>query len=108
MVITIEYEFQVGDVIQFKDWDELISEFGKPGRVPGGFNTQMRYLCGQVAHIKSIEDTGVGTYITTVEDLEDDDVHRRRWCLTTAMIKPYEECEAEEVDADSFISMLQL
>lgn len=105
-MITIEYEFKVGDAIQFKGWDELISEFGKPGRVPGGFNTQMRYLCGQVAHIKSI-DAGRPNFITTVEDLENDDVHRRRWFISKAMVKPYEECEAEEVDADSFISMIQ-
>lgn len=108
---AIEHEFQVGDAIQFKDWQELIDEFGKnrlgrPKDVPGGFNIQMRYLCGQVAHIKSI-DSGRPNFIRTVEEIEDDKVHHRRWFISTAMIKPYEECETEEVDADSFISMIQ-
>ena len=55
----MQYDFKVGDIIQFKDWDEMVEEyngnddriyFNKPD-INHSFINEMRNLCGTTAVI---------------------------------------------------------
>lgn len=86
------YGFEVGDTVQFKSWDELRSKYREAGdglRAPLFFNNAMKYLCGQVVHIKTLEALQTYDEFTTEEDIEVSKVDGR-WYLSTDFIKPYE------------------
>ena len=95
MTISQHYEFRIGDCVQFKEWDELVEEFGvdEDGNIPapGFFNKKMEYLCGQIVHIKSFKSNG--NFFRTEEKVE----HGREgnfnfdWNLNVSFIKPYED-----------------
>jgi hypothetical protein len=53
-------EFKVGDRVQFKEWDDMVNEFGKDGSCSGiklsvpspFFSAGMKHLCGTYATLK--------------------------------------------------------
>ena len=98
--------FKEGDCVVFKDWDEMVDEYGiDPGSdcidVPFMFSEPMRYLCGQVVHIKEIGvDAQTGNIeITTVEGVEGHGSEGRTWFISDAMLKPY--CkQRQDLDSD--------
>ena len=87
-MIKINHKFKVGDCVQFKELSELHEEFGRLKDVPSGFNSIMKYLCGQTAHILRFNEFDHNCFYT-VEDIES--TPERRWILNVAMIKPFDE-----------------
>lgn len=63
-------ELKVGQRVQFKTWEELVSEFGidSRGDIAGGsyFTENMKHLCGTKATIQAIDGSTV-----TLTDCED-------------------------------------
>lgn len=53
-------DFRVGDVVRFRQWDDMVSEFGYKWRdcinCEAEFIDSMKYLCGTTATIKSMEE----------------------------------------------------
>ena len=70
-------EFQVGDIVRIRDWDDMADEFGVNSygsiRCNGNFIPSMRYLCGLELQIASIDNaktfsaTGRNGYIIHFE-----------------------------------------
>lgn len=84
------YGFEVGDTVQFKSWNELRSEYREAGdglQAPLFFNRAMKYLCGQVVHIKTLDALSSYDEFTTKEGVEDG--ADRHWFLSTDFVKPY-------------------
>lgn len=85
-----QYGFEVGDTVQFKSWDELCSQYERVGdglRAPLFFNNAMRYLCGQIVHIKNLRALSSYDEFTTEEGIEDSSY--RHWFLSTDFVKAY-------------------
>lgn len=63
-------EFQVGDIVRIREWDDMADEFGViPNgaiRCNGIFTSNMRYLCGLELQIASIGN--IRTFPTTGRD----------------------------------------
>lgn len=62
-------EFQVGDIVRIRDWDDMADEFGvnPNGAIMcnGIFTSSMRYLCGlklQIASIGNVRSFNTGRY----------------------------------------------
>lgn len=88
-----QHEFHVGDCVQVKDWDELVEEFGitEEGHIPapGFFNKKMKYMCGRVCHIKTIDLVLRRVHTEERIEYEVHDHTRNYWVLNISMIKPY-------------------
>ena len=56
-------EFQVGDIVRIRDWDDMADEFGVNSygsiRCNGNFIPDMRYLCGLESKIVSIDNVRI-------------------------------------------------
>lgn len=68
-----ECEFHVGDVVQIKSYDEILSEFcDEDGsiNVPHGWAPDMEQLCGEVCTISRICNSLGKPYIHTEERIE--------------------------------------
>lgn len=72
--------YKIGDTIQFKTWEELIAEFGKPDNngiinTKQGFREDMKFLCGTKNFITDIENDyfikccGVGREYCITDDV---------------------------------------
>ncbi len=81
-----KYEFNVGDRVQFKEWDEMEKEFGLNFwgaiRCHGCFIDDMRHLCGTYATIKEICRDGI---VNLSEFSTKGDKH---WIYHVNMLKP--------------------
>lgn len=107
-------EYDVGDFVQIKDWDEMVEEFGyvdvdRIGTPTLNFLGAMKHLCGQVFQIREKVPTYNVVVYRSVEGIE-----RRRidkdlfWDITSYMIKPVEDSGSEtEFDFDSWQTLIQ-
>jgi len=81
-----KYEFNVGDRVQFKEWDEMEKEFGLNFwgaiRCSICFSSDMRHLCGTYATIKKICRDG------TVSLSEFSTKGDKYWLYHVDMLKP--------------------
>lgn len=67
-----DYFFKVGDRVQFKDWDEMLKEYGTDAfeneiATYCSFTDKMKHLCGTYATIKNKNDVYVGLEDFTAE-----------------------------------------
>lgn len=84
---TQNYEFKVGDRVQFKSWEEMEREFGADDYgifTSISFIPKMEFLCGSYATIKSID------YFGRVEltNFSIPDVDGNKWKFSLDMLKP--------------------
>ena len=102
-------DIHVGDVLRIRDWDDMLNEYGPDGFggicTPKAFAKEMRYLCGKIITIKSINHLGE---INSVEGFENSGYCENRrpfnWILGAKMLEP---CESEDfilVDLSQFLS----
>ena len=95
-------QFNVGDRVVIRDWDDMASEFGIDDDFGSiscvcGFTIEMRYLCGMEFTIKSLD----RLYEGCVEFEENNE-----WNFSTDMIRPvlYKELNTPSSDLlDSLI-----
>lgn len=77
--------FQVGDKVKVREWDDMAAEFGvdEDGDIkcPRYFTTGMRPLCGRVATISRVMETGSF-------HLDSDDDNDWCWGFTADMVVP--------------------
>lgn len=56
-------EFQVGDIVRIREWDDMEDEFGVDSygsiRCNGNFIADMRYLCGLESKIVSMDNVRI-------------------------------------------------
>lgn len=78
--------FYIGQKVQFKEWDEMVEEFGTRNdyiNCDHKFTSGMKHLCGTYASIAGIDSDG-DVYLADFSC--SDDVY---WVYSTDMIKPY-------------------
>lgn len=95
-------KYNVGDVLQIRQWDDMVEEFGLDinGNIetPSSFTTGMKYLCGKkftVAHVLPFDD---GAYIA------EEDIFQA-WSIDEGMLEPYLQ-ELDTVSDLDFQTML--
>lgn len=80
-------DIHVGDILRIKDWDDMEAEFGltRSGSImcQCGFLPEMKYLCGKVFTVKSIEPG----YLRSVEGYEIYGLGRI-WGVSSDMVEP--------------------
>lgn len=94
-------DIHIGDVLQVREWDDMLKEFGLYGRdsinAEFVFTPEMKYLCGQIFTVQDINDGKV----ISVERCEGG------WNVSADMLKPYDgECNDstyENIDVSSFL-----
>lgn len=112
--------YKPGDIVQVKDLEELISEYGVNGDISLGgyvktpvyvFAPGMTHLCGQVFQIRSV--TVVSTtrddnfcFFRSEENIELRSDNGLHWKISSAMIKPYDKGPRSEIDLDEWMSVL--
>lgn len=58
-----EPKFKIGDIVTFRNWEDMGSEYGDPDLVPYSFCKDMDYLCGQSFTVEDVMwDRYAGTY----------------------------------------------
>ena len=108
--------FKVGDVVQIKDWDELVQEFGVQRyfdestqcdmgyiKCDPCFNPNMQYMCGCVVTIEGVYNTNL---IITEERIERQNPKGRNWLLSFDMVKPYNPPDVKEVSVGDWERLL--
>ena len=95
-------EFDVGDVVVIRDWDDMEAEYGldEDGEDIAcrfTFAEGMRYLCGTQHVITDISDIGIVSF--------EDDVH---WTIGFDMLRHADDpcADTVEIDEEQFLSVL--
>lgn len=106
--------FQVGDVCQFKDYDELVAEFGEQVSESGrryiknlyfGWDPEMKGMCGKVFTVSKVEKTYAGPQYFSAERVEYSRKYGQHWAVGHDMLKPYE-CTTSELNEEEFMKVL--
>lgn len=96
-------DIHVGDVLRIRDWDDMASEYSvnmiSGIRLPGGiwFANKMRYLCGEVFTVASVEDRLAIPDYRSYENVEYDKAWGV-WTITSDMLEPYPSDTSEDED----------
>lgn len=105
-------QYCVGEVLQVKEIDEIIGEFGDYDGyghidcVSQGFNRSMEYMCGQTFTVKSVETKRGGYYYRSVEGIENKrNDGARYWFVSDDMLKRFDE-NIPDVKEDAFFDIL--
>jgi len=105
-------KFCVGEVLQVKEIDEIISEFGDYDTfdqidcISQGFNRNMEYMCGQIFTVESVQTNAGGYYYRSVEGIENKRDHGiRYWFVSDDMLKRFDE-NIPDVKEDAFFDIL--
>lgn len=100
--------YQVGDVLRVRQWDDMAAEFGLDGL--GGINCkyckfapEMRYMCGQTFTVSSITPNRKYHSKEGIEDF---------WLITEDMLEPYCDVElyadpTDKKNIEAFLSTFQ-
>lgn len=89
------YDIAVGDVVRFRDWDDMVDEYGDPSEI--WFVREMKGLCGREFTVTAVDRDYYGAnHVGIISG------HKTGWTVTTNMIK----LVADEIDplVDSNIS----
>ena len=107
--------FQVGDVCQFKDYDELVAEFGEQVSESGrryiknlyfGWDPAMKEMCGKVFTVSKVEKIYAGPKYFSEERVEYcRDGGSSPWAVGHDMLKLYEG-SLPEINEDEFMEVL--
>ena len=89
---TQNYEFKVGDRVQFKSWEEMEREFGVDEcgdiNIPMGFLKSMKFLCGTYATIKGLyKDSSMEVMVNLIDSTCNEDSFND-YGYTLSMLKP--------------------
>ena len=110
-----EREYKVGDLVEFREWDDLVEEFGGDCDV---IETpilcvveKMRYLCGERFRISEIETYPSGTpidFFRSEEGIENDEFSGSSgfWYITKHMVRHVEESEDVDIPVSDWESVL--
>ena len=96
-------EFNVGDVVVIRDWDDMEAEYGldKTNDIPCRFTftTDMKYLCGTEHVIRRIDDN---------KKLFFEDDMARGWSISFDMLRYADDLcvDTAEIDEEQFLSVL--
>lgn len=97
-----DYEYEVGDVVVIKSWEEMEEEYGltDAGRSIDCryvFTSEMRDLCGLQFEITDIDGPKIFGHGTT-------------WSISTDMIKPTSlvSCEYDTSEIDDFLNSMRV
>lgn len=105
-----DHDYQVGDVVRFRQWEDMKSEFGASEHqieIPGRpcFSEEMKHLCGTKAVITKILPDGFWWEVMGIVELGDfENCGDVNWSYTLEMLEPAE--EPYSFDEGGFLSML--
>ena len=113
-------EIHVGDVLRIREWDDMVSEYGKRdsfrdygvGILPDiaipikrtRFTTHMKKFCGKVFTVSEIYLSGGISVGYKFEDKNDTGINR--WFICAEMLEPFVEDKEWEIADDNDIELL--
>ena len=90
------HDFNVGDIVVIREWDEMAAEYGynRLGSIDCtcSFTRAMQHLCGEIATISEIG-TGKGIHLEFMHKKQGLDYD---WNFSTDMIRIYDECYEDD------------
>ena len=105
--MPIKRDFEVGDVVVIRDWDDMEDEFGptdSAGDLPVGdhcyFTSGMRYLCGKEGIITGLDYNSIDDACRVDLNIDVD-----IWNISPGMLRRVDE-GSHEVDRASFMDFL--
>lgn len=101
-------DIQVGDMVRFRQWEDMESEFGLNGlgsiNCPFDFTLSMAYLCGKVYRVLGFEDSAIETKKLII--LEDEYGEELSWSISEDMLEPDEQIELDPFDCNEINVLL--
>ena len=103
--------FEIGDTVAVRDWDDMVAEYGSNGAGNicfryCAFIDSMRFLCGRVGVVSSLENDGPHPIVTL------DGVDTQGYVLTPEMLRILDRYDGKsceqlpEIDSDQFMGFL--
>lgn len=101
-------DIQVGDMVRFRQWEDMESEFGLNSRgsinCPFDFTLDMAYLCGKAYRVLGFEDSALETKKLII--LEDEYEEELSWSISEDMLEPDGQIELEPFDCNEINVLL--
>lgn len=97
-----DFDLRVGDVVRFREWDDMVAEFGMVGDsvgVPYHFTREMRYLCGHLAKVRRVsKDDDYDCTEVYLSSCDDDPIDVGPFAFSLPMFEPASIAQDFETD----------